>query len=254
MANPAPDPNPAPAPDPAPAPESDRNPSLLPQLRYGNDGVEKPEKDDLEDCVPRTQLHPNISDGFSPRIDYGYVLPPVTLLPPVHPAPIPYPAACVPRYIVSSDVVDMPCGLHAGWVYDDVVRVLNASGGPVGSPWEHAAWDTKPAKLLNSTDERFISCAPSAPRNTPPHHVTHTRAPPHPSAPLRTPPHPSAPRTGRWMRTSPFAVRKPLLLFKGGLRAGTYDLAIENHYDSAIFRGRKALVLAEFSGPTGGAR
>ena len=54
------------------------------------------------------------------------------------------------------------------------------------------------------------------------------------------------------MRTSPFAVRKPLLLIKGGLRAGTYELAIENRYDSAIFRGRKALVLAEFSASGGG--
>ena len=54
------------------------------------------------------------------------------------------------------------------------------------------------------------------------------------------------------MRTSPFVVRKPLLLIKGGLRAGTYDLAIENRYDSAIFRGRKTLVLAEFSASGGG--
>ena len=57
----------------------------------------------------------------------------------------------------------------------------------------------------------------------------------------------------RWMRSSPFAVRKPLLLIKGGLRAGTYDLAIENRYDPAIFRGRKTLVLAEFSA-SGGSR
>ena len=48
-------------------------------------------------------------------------------------------------------------------------------------------------------------------------------------------------------------MRKPLLLIKGGLRAGTYALAIENRYDPAIFRGRKTLVLAEFSA-SGGSR
>jgi len=158
----------------------------LPQLRYGNPGVAKPDEDDLEDCEPRTQQHKNVSDGFTPLVDYGY--------------------------IVRSGLVDMPCGLHTGWVYDDDVRVLNASGGAVGTRWEYADWDTTPPKLLNSTDQRFMT----------------------------------------WMRTSPFVVRKPLLLIKGGLRAGTYDLAIENRYDSAIFRGRKTLVLAEFSASGGG--
>lgn len=159
----------------------------LPQLRYGNAGAAKPEAEDLEDCDPRTQGHRNLSEGFSPRVDYGY--------------------------IVRSEEVVMPCGLHTGWVYDDTVRLLNASGAPLGTEWAHADWDTMPPKLLNSTDERFIT----------------------------------------WMRTSPFAVRKPLLLIKGGLRAGTYDLAIENRYDPAIFRGRKTLVLAEFSA-SGGSR
>jgi len=158
----------------------------LPQLRYGNPGVAKPDEDDLEDCEPRTQQHRNVSDGFTPLVDYGY--------------------------IVRSGLVDMPCGLHTGWVYDDDVRVLNASGGAVGTRWEYGDWDTTPPKLLNSTDQRFTT----------------------------------------WMRTSPFVVRKPLLLIKGGLRAGTYDLAIENRYDPAIFRGRKTLVLAEFSASGGG--
>ena len=49
------------------------------------------------------------------------------------------------------------------------VRLLNGSGAPLGMEWAHAEWDTMPPKLLNSTDERFIT----------------------------------------WMRTSPFAVRKP---------------------------------------------
>ena len=52
----------------------------------------------------------------------------------------------------------MPCGLHTGWVYDDDVRVLNATGGAVGTRWEYAEWDITPPKLLNSTDGRFITC------------------------------------------------------------------------------------------------
>ena len=62
----------------------------LPQLRYGNAGAAKPEAEDLEDCDPRTQGHRNLSEGFSPRVDYGY--------------------------IVRSEEVLMPCGLHTGWV------------------------------------------------------------------------------------------------------------------------------------------
>ena len=62
----------------------------------------------------------------------------------------------------------MPCGLHTGWVYDDDVRVLNASGGAVGTRWEYAEWDITPPKLLNSTDERFITCLPPPPPSSPP--------------------------------------------------------------------------------------
>ena len=68
----------------------------------------------------------------------------------------------------------MPCGLHTGWVYDDAVRLLNASGAPLGTGWAHADWDTMPPKLLNSTDERFITCPPPPPTHPPTH--THKHA------------------------------------------------------------------------------
>jgi hypothetical protein len=91
---------------------------------------------------------------------------------------------------------------------------LLKGGEPLGEEWAYGSWDGVLDKKFDSNDTRFVA----------------------------------------WMRTSPFALRKPLLLFDEGLEAGTYDLSIANRYDSAIFRGNKKLVLAEMSGDLGGGR
>ena len=108
---------------------------------------------------------------------------------------------------IDKGAIGNPCGLHTAWVYDDVVTVLGADGEALGEEWQPADFDdVYSSDVYNSSSLRFIG----------------------------------------WMRTSPYTLRKPLLMFEDGLAPGRYAVAIDNHYDTAIFRGTKRLVLASY--------